>query len=87
MIFSRKILLVLFSINLTNFTVSLPLLLEVLDNMYIVIICFPVHDVINFGNKLSYEAVFSYDQNRQDLYSKAVIYHKYLTTILVTLDI
>ena len=39
--FSNKILLTLYSINRPNFIVWLPLLLEILNNMCIVIICFP----------------------------------------------
>ena len=34
--------------NLPNFMVWLPLLLEILGNISVVIICFPVYDVINF---------------------------------------
>ena len=43
--FSRKMLLMLYSINWPNLIVWLPLLLEILGNMYIVIVCFPGFDV------------------------------------------
>ena len=43
----RKNFLMLYSINLPNFIVSLLVLLQVLDNMYIAIACFRGCDVIN----------------------------------------
>ena len=46
--FSRKIFLMLYSINWPNLIDSLPLILEILGNMCIVIICCPAYDVINF---------------------------------------
>ena len=46
--FSRKIFLMLHSINWPNFIVWLPLLLDILGNMCNVMVCFPVCDVINF---------------------------------------
>ena len=46
--FFRKIFLMLYSVNRPNLIVSLPLILEILGNMCIVIICFPVYDIINF---------------------------------------
>ena len=52
--FSRKIFLISHSIKWSTFTIWLPLLLEILDNMCIVIICFPVYDVRNFENSLSF---------------------------------
>ena len=55
MIFLEKIFLMSYSINWPNFIVSLALLLQILSNMYIVIICFPVYDIINFEiNLISY---------------------------------
>ena len=45
--FSRKIFLMLHSINWANFTASLALILKVLDKICIVIVCFRVCDVIN----------------------------------------
>ena len=45
--FSRKMFLVLYSINWLNFIACLPLLLEILGNMCIAIVCFPGCD-INF---------------------------------------
>ena len=50
--FSRKMFLMLQSINWPNFIASLPLFLEVLGSMYIVIVCHPSCDVINFRIKL-----------------------------------
>ena len=44
----------LYSTNRTNFIAWLPLRLEILDNMYIVIVCFPVWDVINFEINLAF---------------------------------
>ena len=46
--FSRKMFLMLYSINWPNFIVWLPLLLEILGNMCITIICSPGCDVIKF---------------------------------------
>ena len=46
-------LLMLHSINWPNFIFGLPLLLEILNNMFIVNICFPVCDVINFELNLA----------------------------------
>ena len=37
--FSRKMFLMLYSINRPNFIVSLPLLVEILDNVCITIVC------------------------------------------------
>ena len=51
---SRKIFLVLYSINWSNFIVWLSLLLEVSGNMCIVIVCYAVCDVINFENYISF---------------------------------
>ena len=46
--FWRKILLLLYSINWTNFFVWLPLLCEILGSMCIAIVCKPGCDVMNF---------------------------------------
>ena len=46
--FSRKMFLMLNSINWTNFLVRLPLLLETLGHVFVTIICFPGCDIINF---------------------------------------
>ena len=51
---SGKIFLILYFINLPNFIVLLPLLLEILDNMCIVPICFPAFDVENVGINLNF---------------------------------
>ena len=45
---SRKMFLILYSINWPNFIVRLPFLLEILGNMCIAIVCFLGCDVINF---------------------------------------
>ena len=49
--FLKKIFLMLHSINWPNFTIWLPLLLEVLDNIWLIIVCFPGCDVIIFEIK------------------------------------
>ena len=49
--FSRKMFLMLYSINCPNFIVSIPLHLEMLDNMCIAIVCFPGCDFKNFEIK------------------------------------
>ena len=46
--FSRKIFLMLYSINWPNFIAWFPLLLEILKIMCIAIVCFPDCDEINF---------------------------------------
>ena len=51
---SRKFLLLLYFINLSNFIVWLPLLLEILGNVYIVTVCFSGCDVITFGMNLTF---------------------------------
>ena len=43
----RKMFLILHLINWPNFIVWLPELLEILDNMYIAVVCFPGCDLIN----------------------------------------
>ena len=52
--FLRKIFGMFYSINKPNFIAWLPLLLETLENKCIVIIFFPVYDLINFENNLSF---------------------------------
>ena len=46
--FSRKMFVMLHSINSSIFIIWLPLLLKILGNMSIAIVCFPGCDVINF---------------------------------------
>ena len=46
--FSRKIFSMLYSTNWLYFIVWLSLLIEILGNMCIVIISFPIYDTINF---------------------------------------
>ena len=52
--FSRKIFLMLYSVNWLNFFVCLSLLLEILDNICIEIICSPVCDVTYFETDLRF---------------------------------
>ena len=52
--FPREIFPMLYSSNLLNFIAWLPLILEILDNICIVIICFPVFDIINCDINLSF---------------------------------
>ena len=49
----RKIFFILYSINRSNFIASLLLFTVILGNMCIIIICFPVCNVINFEITLS----------------------------------
>ena len=60
--FSRKMFLMICSINWPNLLVWLPLLLEILGNMCIAIVCFPGCYVINFKINLANQAVFLRDQ-------------------------
>ena len=79
--FSRKIFIMLYSINWTNFIVWLPLHLEIFGNkMRIIIICFPVDDVMNLKTILSFfidlffymtkniKKIFKYLKNEKKLY-------------------
>ena len=52
--FSRKVFLFLYSTNWPNFTVWLLLVLEILSKIFVVIICYPVCDFINFEISLSF---------------------------------
>ena len=52
--FSRKIFPILCSTNWPNFSVWLPLLLEIWDNIYIVTICCQICEVINCEMNLSF---------------------------------
>ena len=59
---SRKTFFMLYAINWPNFIAWLSLVLEILCNVCIVIICFPVIDVMNFEIILtSYQVVFLHD--------------------------
>ena len=46
--FSRKMWLMLYSINWPNFNVSLPSVFGILGNVCIAIVCFPSSDAVNF---------------------------------------
>ena len=63
--FSRKIFLMLYSINWPNFIVWLPLLLEILGNMCIAIVYYPGCDVMNFEINFIFliKPFFLHDQN------------------------
>ena len=52
--FSRKLFRMLYSINLPNFIIRLPLLLEILGNMCIANVCFPSCDIIKFEINLMF---------------------------------
>ena len=52
--FSRKMFLMLYSINWQNFIVWLPLLLKTLGNTCITIACYPGRDAINFEINLGF---------------------------------
>ena len=52
--FSRKMFLMLDSVNWPNFIVGLPLLLEILGTMCITVVCLPGCDIINFELTLSF---------------------------------
>ena len=57
----KKCFVILDSINWPDFILWLPLLLEIFGNMCILIVCYPVCDVISFEIYLSYPVkLFSY---------------------------
>ena len=61
----RKMFNMLHSINWSDFIVWLPLLLEMLGNMFVVIVCFPGCDVVIFEiNLVSNQAVFTWPKNQ-----------------------
>ena len=64
--FSRKIFLILYSINRINFIVWLLLLHEKLDNIRTVIVSIPVCDVINFETLVFSSSHFLHNQKSQD---------------------
>ena len=67
--FSRKIFIVLYSINWPNFCAWLALLLEILSNMCIAIVCFPGCDDINFEiNRTFLIKPFFYMTKKSDKY-------------------
>ena len=79
--FWRKMFVILYSIKPPNILAWLPLLLDILGNVWIVIICFPVSDTIDFEISLSIliktftymikksEQIFKYFQNDQSFFS------------------
>ena len=56
----------LYSISWTDFILWLPLLLEILDILFLVFICFPVCEVINFEFNFFYQAIFLHNQKIQN---------------------
>ena len=69
--FSRKKFFVFYSIKWPNLFVWLPLLLEILGNMFFVIIYFPLDDYINFEGNLSFlMKPFSYMAKAKDFRTK-----------------
>ena len=63
--YSRKMFLMLYSINWSNFIVWLPLLLEIMDSICVALVVFPVCDVINFKINLIFliEPIFYMTEN------------------------
>ena len=73
--FSRKMFLMLHSINWPNFIFWLPLLFKVLGNMCVAIVCFPGCDVINFEINLIFlikllRQKFKYLENEKNFYGE-----------------
>ena len=69
--FSRKMFLMLYSINWPNFTVWLSLLLEILDNMCIALVSEPGYGVMNFEiNLIFLIKLFFYMTNNSTLKPK-----------------
>ena len=64
--FQEKIFLMLYSINWLDFIVWLSLLFEISGNMFIVIVCCPVCDVMNFEIYLSLSSRFPKWPKRQN---------------------
>ena len=64
--FSRKMFLILSSVDWPNFNVWLPLLLEILGNMSVPIACFPGGDIINFELVSFWSRCFTTWQKIQD---------------------
>ena len=58
--FSRRMFLMVYSINSLNFTVWLLSVLKILSNVYIAIVFFPGCDVINFENDKSFDGEKSF---------------------------
>ena len=50
--FSGKMFFMLYSVKCPNFIVCFPLLPEIMDNMFVAIVCFSGDDVINFETNL-----------------------------------
>ena len=63
--FWRKIFLLLYSINRSNFNVWLSLLCEILDNMCIAVVCWQGCNVINFEIFFSLFSTWSKSQDKK----------------------
>ena len=70
--FWRKIFLILCSINWSNLIIYLLLLLEIMDNMCNVIICFSVCEVLNFENNLTLKIYKSYQRKEFSTWRKVL---------------
>ena len=84
LIFEEKYFSILYSINWSNIIVWFPLLREILGNMFIVIICFSVNDVINFESTVDFlSSCFpTWPKRRQDnnivlIWSAALLKNKF----------
>ena len=63
--FSRRVFLMLHSINWPNFIVGLPLLLEIMGNMCITIVCYSGCDVIKFEINLIFLIKLFWDMTKK----------------------
>ena len=88
--FSRKIFLISYYINWLDFLVWLPLLLQISANVCIVIVCYPVFDVINFEAYISFliepfsymtknsEQILKYLNNKKSFYGEIkIMFHHF----------
>ena len=64
--FWRKIFLTLYSINWPNIVASLLLYFDISHGVFMVILCYPVGDVISFEIYVFYQALFLNDHVNQD---------------------
>ena len=65
--FSRKIFVMLYSINWPNLITLFPLLLEITGIMCIVIVCYPSCDIINFEIYLNFLITLVYLENEKSI--------------------
>ena len=71
----------LYPINWQNFIVSSPLILEIIGNMYIVVICFPVYDVLHFEINLSFLTKQFFSMNKD--FRKKIKYVKNKKSVFI----